>query len=169
VAPNGQPLASFGDRFLAYLIDFAILAGVEAVILVPTMIILLVTMSNSETFNADGTTNTLPSGFFLVFFAVEGAVGLLCLAATYIYSVEMMYRHGQTVGKRALKIRVVCVDPARPLTRGAAAKRWLIQFVAGAIVPFVNLLDGLWQLWDQPLRQCLHDKVAQTVVVKLPG
>ena len=35
--------------------------------------------------------------------------------------------------------------------------------VVEALLPW---LDGLWQLWDKPLRQCLHDKAADTVVVK---
>jgi len=28
-------------------------------------------------------------------------------------------------------------------------------------------VDGLWQLWDKPFQQCLHDKAAGTVGVKL--
>ena len=28
-------------------------------------------------------------------------------------------------------------------------------------------VDGLWQLWDKPYLQTLHDKAAQTVVVKV--
>ncbi|MEU3454082.1 hypothetical protein ABZ671_10820 [Micromonospora sp. NPDC006766] len=27
--------------------------------------------------------------------------------------------------------------------------------------------DGFWQLWDKPWQQCLHDKFAGTVVVKV--
>ena len=41
------------------------------------------------------------------------------------------------------------------------------QHIVGAVVPFLSWLDGLWQLWDKPYQQCLHDKVAQTVVVKV--
>jgi hypothetical protein len=29
------------------------------------------------------------------------------------------------------------------------------------------LIDGFWQLWDKPFQQTLHDKAAQTVVVKV--
>ena len=54
------------------------------------------------------------------------------------------------------------------LSRTMLAKRFLISDVAALFVPFLNWLDGLWQLWDQPYRQCLHDKFAQTVVVKSP-
>lgn len=88
----------------------------------------------------------------------------LSLIATYLYEVEMMYRRGQTVGKRILKIRVTTLDGS-PLTRALAAKRWLAYSVAGAFIPAYSWLDGLWQLWDKPYRQCLHDKFATTVVV----
>jgi uncharacterized RDD family membrane protein YckC len=162
-------LASFGDRFLAYLIDSAIFVGVGLVTLVPGMIVLMVKLANETTYNADGTTDGLPPGFGLAFVLFQCAFLLLSLVTTYLYYVEMMHRRGQTVGKRALRIRVMCVDPAAPLTRGVAAKRWAIQFVVPSVVAIFGLLDGLWQLWDKPFRQCLHDKVAGTVVVKLPA
>ncbi len=56
---------------------------------------------------------------------------------------------------------------ARRLTRGMAAKRYLVENVAGMLVPFLVYLDGLWQLWDKPYQQTLHDKFARTVVVKV--
>jgi uncharacterized RDD family membrane protein YckC len=48
-----------------------------------------------------------------------------------------------------------------------AAKRYLVENVGGTLVPFLFYLDGLWQLWDKPYQQTLHDKFAQTVVVKV--
>jgi hypothetical protein len=48
-----------------------------------------------------------------------------------------------------------------------AAKRYLVQHVAGTFVPFFSYIDGFWQLWDKPYLQTLHDKAAQTVVVKV--
>jgi hypothetical protein len=66
-----------------------------------------------------------------------------------------------------MKIRIVPIDPSRQLTRGMAAKRYLIEYLAGSLVPFFSYVDGLWQLWDKPYQQALHDKVAQTVVVKV--
>lgn len=35
-----------------------------------------------------------------------------------------------------------------------------------AVVPFLSTLNVLWCCWDQPNRQCLHDKVVSSVVVK---
>ena len=81
----------------------------------------------------------------------------------------MMFRTGQTIGKKVMKIRIVPIDPTATLTRGAAAKRYLVEFVAGSLVPFLSAtLDGFWQLWDKPYQQTLHDKAAKTVVIKVP-
>ena len=44
-----------------------------------------------------------------------------------------------------------------------AAGHSVIKWLAFLFVP-VNIL---WQLFDKPLQQCLHDKVAGTVVVKV--
>jgi hypothetical protein len=82
--------------------------------------------------------------------------------------VEYQLRHnGQTVGKRVMKLWVTPVAPAEQLVRTHLVKRWAVQNLVAQVVPFFGLLDGLWQLWDKPLQQCLHDKAAQTVVVKL--
>jgi len=53
------------------------------------------------------------------------------------------------------------------LTRAVAVRRWLVDSLGAQLVPFLHLLDGLWQRWDQPYRQCLHDKAADTAVVKV--
>ncbi|HEY2673769.1 MAG TPA: RDD family protein [Rugosimonospora sp.] len=166
IAPNGQPLANFVDRLLAYLIDSAILFGVALVVEIPVIIIAVLSLVHSQAVDADGTVNDASPAFFLAVLAVAGGLMIVNIAVTYVYHVEMMYRSGQTVGKRAMKLRIVCLDPGTPMTRATAAKRWLIGQVATAIVGIAGLIDGLWQLWDQPYRQCLHDKVARTVVVK---
>jgi uncharacterized RDD family membrane protein YckC len=166
IAPNGQRLATFGDRVLAYLIDYAIFLGGAVVLGVPVIILLVISASQTETINDDGTVSGTSPAFVLVILLGEAVIGLAALAASYLYEVEMIYRRGQTVGKRAMKLRVVCLDPGAPMTRGVASKRWAMQFLLGGLVPFFSWVDGLWQLWDKPFQQCLHDKVAGTVVVK---
>jgi uncharacterized RDD family membrane protein YckC len=168
LSPGGQPLASFGDRFLAFLLDSVILYGVfYALLFIPAFIVFI---ANAD-FPTQPDPNTgvapFPTRFFVTLLIVDATLFVLLIVAAYVYSVEMMYRTGQTIGKRVMKIRVVCADPAVELTRGIAVQRWFIEYVAGALVPFLNLLDGLWQLWDKPYQQCLHDKFAQTVVVKV--
>jgi uncharacterized RDD family membrane protein YckC len=111
--------------------------------------------------------SALPGDFLVAILLLEGGIFLFALVVQYLYEVEMMFRSGQTVGKRVMKLRVVPIDPNRRMTRGAAATRYLVQFVVGIFVPFFQLLDGLWMLWDKPFLQTLHDRAAQTVVVKV--
>jgi uncharacterized RDD family membrane protein YckC len=170
LSPGGQPLADFGARFLARLVDIAIMTvAAMVVILPPTLIFFFTTVR--RTIDETAPDGTIPPDtgrhLFGVALLLELGIGLFILAAYYVYEVEMMYRSGQTVGKKIMKIRVIPIDPAARLTRGMAVKRYLVQFVAGTIVPLFSYLDGLWQLWDKPYLQTLHDKFAQTVVIKI--
>ncbi|MGB2572323.1 RDD family protein [Micromonospora citrea] len=170
LAPNGQPLASFGDRLLAVLIDGLVLMGAMMVVIVPAVIVFFVTVLPDLTdTTADGSyVEPDPfAGFLLPFLALEAGIFLFAIGVTYVFHVEMMFKTGQTLGKRVMKLRVVPVDPAGTLDRRAAAKRWLAHQVGGSFIPGFSYLDGLWQLWDKPWQQCLHDKFARTVVVKV--
>jgi uncharacterized RDD family membrane protein YckC len=169
VAPGGRPLADFGTRLLAYLIDSAIVSGVAMVIAVPAVIV-FVLMRMDELVPAEPGAVPPPGAFgdFVgPFLLMEAGIILLLLVGYYVYYVEIMYRTGQTVGKKAMRIRVVPLDPAARLTRGMAAKRYAVECVAGLFVPFLVYVDGFWQLWDKPFQQTLHDKAAQTVVIKV--
>jgi uncharacterized RDD family membrane protein YckC len=170
LSPGGQPLADFGTRLLAFLIDGAIVTAVALVIFVPAIVAF--TVSRLNDFPAAPGTGIDETDLFGDFIGplllLQLGLLLLLLAAYYVYYVEMMYRSGQTIGKRAMKIRVVPADPAVPkLSRGMVAKRYVVQFVAGVLIPMFSYLDGLWQLWDKPYQQTLHDKFAQTVVIKV--
>ncbi|MCI4063076.1 RDD family protein [Micromonospora sp. R77] len=170
VAPNGQPLASFADRLLAWMIDTALATAVAVVLFVPVFIWLFQRMF-SEMDRLDAGTEPDPTRFMgeflLPMLIAEFAVFAVLLGFYWLYHVEYAHRTGQTLGKKAMKIRIVPLDPAQTLTRGMAGKRYLIEFVAASLVPFLNYLDGFWQLWDKPWQQCLHDKFAGTVVVKV--
>ena len=67
---------------------------------------------------------------------------------------------GQTLGKRALGIRVVDQHTGEAIGYGRASVRYLGR----AISAIVFYLGYLWMLWD-PERQCWHDKFAADVVV----
>ena len=90
-----------------------------------------------------------PIGFLLALFA-----GLAYL--TYFEGSNS----GQTVGKRAMSIRVVDATTFGPIGPGRAALRYV-----GRIVSTVALFVGyLWAIWD-PDNQTWHDKIAGTYVV----
>jgi uncharacterized RDD family membrane protein YckC len=174
ISPGGYRLADFGDRLLAYLIDSLIVGLISAVLVVPVIVIALLTLfrdtlSQPTAFGpAYDNPDALPPGqFLLVVFVMYAITLLFVMVVRYVYDVELAFRSGQTVGKRIMKIKVIPVDPSLGLTRGLAFKRFLVQYVAAVVVPFLNYLDGFWQLWDQPYRQCLHDKYASTLVIKL--
>jgi len=67
---------------------------------------------------------------------------------------------GQTVGKRAMSIRVVGMQTGQTIGYAGAFIR-----VIGKIVSSIACLIGyLWMLWD-PEKQTWHDKFANSVVV----
>ncbi|MEV2238951.1 RDD family protein [Micromonospora sp. NPDC049891] len=173
LGPGGQPLASFGDRLLAYLIDTAIATGVLMVLFLPVFLVFwLRILSTLNWTNPDGTPAepdlaTLFSDLVLPMLVLQAGLIVLMLGLYWLYHVEYLKRTGQTLGKKIMNLRVVSLDPTRTLDRRMAGKRYLVQFVGGSLVPGGSYVDGLWQLWDKPWQQCLHDKFAGTVVVKV--
>lgn len=173
LAPNGQPLADFFNRLGAYLIDALIMGGINFILILPFVIWWVVAfMTEVETISTSNDPQvTLDDSwywqFFLGYLLLVGVLLLISLAVSYLYLVEFTWRSGQTIGKRMLKLKIVPADPAAERTRGMLAKRWLVEQVGGVLIPFFSYVDGLWQLWDKPLQQCLHDKAAKTVVVKI--
>lgn len=82
------------------------------------------------------------------------------------YEIAMLSATGQTIGKRALKIRVIDVD-GRPPRPEQAAKRWALPWglglipVVGSILSLLVVLRAL----ATPDRRGVHDMVADTWVV----
>jgi uncharacterized RDD family membrane protein YckC len=167
LSPAGVPLAEFSQRLLAYMIDGALLSAVAFVVAVPAFVVLFTRLPAPDLYATEPSLDTVFSDFFLPVLLLELGIFVLLLLLYYVYAVEFMHRTGQTLGKKAMKIRVVPIDPSRRLTRGMAAKRYAVEYLGGSFVPFLSYLDGLWQLWDKPYQQTLHDKAAQTVVVKV--
>ncbi|MGI5524295.1 RDD family protein [Micromonospora sp. CA-259024] len=173
LSPSGQPLASFSDRLLAWLIDTALASAVSMVLFMPVFLVLWWRMvTEMSRTNPDGTlVQPDPGAFFINFFLpillLQLGLLVLMLGLYWLYHVEYLKRGGQTLGKKVMKLRVVPLDPTQALNRRMAGRRYLVQFLAGSLVPGFNYLDGFWQLWDKPWQQCLHDKFAGTVVVKV--
>ncbi|WP_157851666.1 RDD family protein [Streptomyces monomycini] len=94
--------------------------------------------------------------------ALAGIVGVV---AALFYEPFMNWKYGATFGKRICGLRIARLNDGADLSFGQAVGRWAVVFPMG-FVPFLGLLNVLWCCWDEPFRQCLHDKVAGTVVVK---
>jgi uncharacterized RDD family membrane protein YckC len=67
---------------------------------------------------------------------------------------------GQTLGKKALGIRVYDLKQGGPIGYGRGFLRQIGKYISG----FVILIGYLWMLWDKE-KQCWHDKIAGDVVV----
>ncbi|MFD0519623.1 RDD family protein [Paractinoplanes durhamensis] len=167
LSPAGVPLADFGTRLVAYIIDMSILSAVLLVLAIPGFFVLFKALPNPDTYVYDDSPDRMFRDFVGPMLLFELALFVVMLVLYYLYAVEWMIRSGQTLGKKAMKIRIVPIEPGARLTRGMAAKRYLVEYIAGSFVPFFSYLDGFWQLWDKPYQQALHDKAAGTVVVKV--
>ena len=161
VAPDGRPLAGAGQRLGARLLD-GLLYLVVVVLVMGVIVGIMAALTNSV---IDDDSPVLP-------FVLIPTVVIVLLGLQYLYEVEIPMRwNGQTPGKRALKIAIVAFEPHTALGRRALTYRFLVTFAFNLLSNcYVGFLDSLWLLWDKPYKQCLHDKAAKTVVIKvLPG
>jgi uncharacterized RDD family membrane protein YckC len=93
--------------------------------------------------------------------ALRGLVFLFFLVFTFLYFTWMEGTYGQTVGKMAVKIKVVKEDGS-PIDYGDAAVRTILRIIDGIFLYFI----GAILIWSSDKRQRLGDMVARTIVVK---
>ncbi|MEW2087095.1 RDD family protein [Streptomyces sp. NPDC005283] len=152
------PLADFGKRFLARVIDVIIVA-------VPLFLISLafgawdVTMNDGDSW--DEITKQVNTGR-------QWLWSLLSLIAYVGYDTIMIAKgNGQTLGKRLMKIRVAILnDGSVPDTSSSllrAAVLWVPALVCCFCVWWFVIMMTI--LMDKPYKQGLHDKAGKTVVV----
>lgn len=92
------------------------------------------------------------------------AIGIWLLVSFVLYFPLCLPLFGSTLGKRICGVRIV-----RPAW-GQRVGFWRTvgrEFFWGVtiLIPVLSFLNPLWCCWGKPLRQCLHDKVANTVAV----
>jgi uncharacterized RDD family membrane protein YckC len=156
------PLASPGLRFAARVIDTVVLTAFW-------IVAALVTGAFGEALDAQSLEGSITERAA----AQDPGKAILAMASAFIayfvYEGAMLTRSGQTLGKKAVGIRVaVLVNGDIPTRQGwsRAAVYALPGVLASFLVgPIFWLVNSLWLLGDKPYRQCLHDKVAHTVVV----
>jgi uncharacterized RDD family membrane protein YckC len=129
------PRAGFWARFAAVFVDGIVVA------IVPAIVIGIGAAANSSGIRALG-----------IVLAVVGGIAY----EIYFHG----GRTGQTIGKKALGIRVVDFNTGGPIGYGRATLRLIGRYISG--IPCY--LGYLWMLWDKE-KQCWHDKMANDVVV----
>jgi uncharacterized RDD family membrane protein YckC len=133
-------LADAGQRLLAWLLD-GITLGISYITLGALEILFKIT--------------TIPTAW--------------TLSPLILFYLGIMYAwRGQTLGMKAMHIRVAMLADGSKPDKVAAWKRsaaFALPYLLPVIGPVCWLVNVLWQLWDRPHRQCLHDKFAKTMVV----
>lgn len=139
-APMGPPLASWGQRVGAYLIDGLITTGILLAGFLVSAIL-----------------GTFSDGLGVFFLVVGVIAGIVFIG----WNLVRQGHTGQTVGKGMLNIRLVRLDGITPPGVGLSIGRYFLHvFIDGALCN----LGYLWPLWDDK-RQTFADKIVDTVVV----
>jgi uncharacterized RDD family membrane protein YckC len=152
-AAEGE-LAGRGVRLLAAILD-GIIAGL--MIYVPALIVAAATGAFEQLDRPESEVDF--AALQLPIFV--GVVGFIAWAWITLLLVA---RYGQTIAKRMLDIRVVRSDGSK-----ASLGRifWLRNVVGNGVlgmIPLYGLIDPLFIFGER--RQCIHDLVADTIVVK---
>jgi uncharacterized RDD family membrane protein YckC len=106
----------------------------------------------------------------LILLGLAVLVGL----AVLITQIVLVARHGQTIGKKVLGIRMITSDGDIPSVWRVFFLRWLPFVVLAGIVDYMVKMRGIGNLVlvvdalliFQPNRRCLHDLLAGTHVIK---
>ncbi|OMI33808.1 RDD family protein [Streptomyces sparsogenes] len=144
------PLANRGRRLVARIVD-ALIIGI------PVGLVMAVLVGDYDPVNNNNEATAMTIVYALVYFVYEGL---------------MLTKYGQTVGKKVMRIRVAMLENGEI---PAGQPGWLRAgtYALPEIVPCCGfifwLVNVLWCTWDRPFHQCLHDKVAKTVVVSVPS
>lgn len=144
-SPSALPKAGFWIRLVAWLVDSTVITVVQIVL--------------GLTLAAVGLNAELdPSGQRMIAM-VTWLFGSTLTVAYYVFFTGYC---GQTPGKMALRIKVIGTDGAEIGYRRAALREVLGKFVSGILLGIGYLMIAF-----DPQKQGLHDKMADTYVIKL--
>jgi uncharacterized RDD family membrane protein YckC len=147
----GIVLADPRRRLAAALLDMLIIFGSAAVV-VPLVIFIL---------------GLLAPGFRMGPGWVIVSV-YACMVVPFIINLYLLENHGQTIGKRLLKLKIVHESGARPSSDRLIFFRQILPAMVFNTPIFGYVLFVVDSVFIfTPERQCLHDKIAQTIVIDL--
>jgi uncharacterized RDD family membrane protein YckC len=148
-------LAPISRRAAARVIDAGLLGIVGFALILPFMVA-AVGISEPGSHGKDGGVWSGP--------AVVGWI-LVIAILPFAYEALQLALWGQTLGKRAMGLRVISEsgEPAQPVQAVGRAVINNVLYLFGCGVG--TLMAYLWAIWDEPLHQALHDRLTGTVVV----
>jgi uncharacterized RDD family membrane protein YckC len=154
--PGGLELAGRGRRLWGSIVDSLIIA-------IPFMVF-------GGWFAVAGVRSGDPNGLMVWMvthpFAYQAAASILGYLAFLAINGYLLHSSGQTVGKRLLSIRIVRTN-GEPADFGRIA---FMRYLPTAVVQMIPGIGYIYPLIDVLLifrgsRKCLHDSIADTIVV----
>ena len=171
--PDGAVLGSRWARLGASLLDGLIVGPLAWLLVIPQLntvtsiyrtYVEAVMKSASDGSRPPNSATLLSDSGFLRAIVVIAVVSAI---VRIVYATVLVALRGATLGKMIVGLRVRPVANDGRVGWGTSLLRAVAAVVPG-LIPLVNYvfpaLDSAWCLWD-PQRQCLHDKIARTVVV----
>jgi uncharacterized RDD family membrane protein YckC len=152
--------ADRGSRLAAYILD-GLIAG--ALIYLPFMVGTAVSVGMSGEVGSGGIDAGGIGGMSAALFVPGMVLGCIGLIIWAWLNIKFVLANGQSIGKKIVNIKVVRSDGSR-----ATLSRifWLRNVVNTLIslIPLYGLVDILFVFSES--RQCLHDRLADTIVIK---
>lgn len=150
----GMVKAGRAQRLLAVIID-------SMVIVIPIIMAIALPAYQDYVKRAGGA----PTGNNALPVAVIAILGVLVLAYV-VYQLYWLWKNGQTLGKKIMKIKIVRADGSRASFPRLLFVRSLVPGIVGNIPllgPLLTLTDALF-IFGEPKR-CVHDFLADTIVI----
>jgi uncharacterized RDD family membrane protein YckC len=156
-------LAERGARLLAASIDELILLAISLPMVfgaVPAIIAMVSGGTDPELLDTSDVLRVMVRGPGTI-------ITVVALIAWCVITAWLVAANGQSIGKRMVGIKVVRTDGSR----ASFARIFLLRNAANALPNLLPYVGWLYQLVDplliyQESRQCLHDKIADTIVVR---
>lgn len=153
--------ASFGRRLVALFLDALVLTFVNFLIFLVVRYGILYTLLPPN--SASSTDVSVRESALYAANLASGLVPILNLVINSVYFIYLTGRRGQTLGKKALGIKVVKIGT---LQQPGYMTAFLREAVGKFLSALVLLLGYLWALWDKR-QQTWHDKIAGTLVINV--
>ena len=155
-------LAHPGRRLGARALDWLLMVPVFAILLTVSLLLFAPRFGPIFPTVTANQANPPAPGFVWIYLTVF-VCGILTGLVMLAYETVGVAKFGRTLGMAWLHIRPVRLVDGGPLGWGRAFGRAAIYWLAG-LLGWIGLLDPLWCLWDDK-RQCLHDKVVDSIVI----
>ncbi|MET4224137.1 RDD family protein [Oerskovia enterophila] len=160
-AGRTAPVAGVGRRFVAFLVDCAVIGLVAGGVVLGGLAALGVPLTGGMTVATQAQAEEL-LGSVTILWAVTGALGLLYWLGIWFWE----GRTGRTIGNLLLGLRTVGAQDRSPLGFGRAALRWIVIGLGAIACGVGELLVALSPAFDKSGHgQGWHDKAAKAVVL----